>query len=100
MEVAGPTQVMPLQRVCSGSWRTRDGLWDIVLDPTEHPSLGIGGDLSPRRVWYVYPTKGQHPPTVDSALPAFIGGERAWATRRDAVEALTSAKLVDVEPAG
>lgn len=99
MEVPGPTAVTPLQRTGHpGAWRTRDGYWDIVLDPTEHPMLGIGGEFSPRRVWYVYPTKGQHPPTVDTSLPVFIGGTRAWASRRDAVEALKSAKTLDVEP--
>ena len=97
MTVAPPSRVTPLRRCGPGRMETRDGLWEIVLDPGEHPELGIGGARTPRRVWYVYP-KAPHHPGVDTSLPAFIDGERAWASLGNVVFALCGAKTVEVEP--
>ena len=98
MIVNGPTNVLPLRRIRAGCWRTRDGLWDIVADPTDWRELGIGGLETPRRAWYVYPTDKMHPSTVSTAHPVFIAGTRAWGRLRDAVEVLLTARTVNVEP--
>jgi hypothetical protein len=91
-------KVRPLRRVLGGActaYATADGRFEILKDPnvSAWPELRLHGYRHPRAAWLAYAAKGKHGAEVDTNLPVFVHGERAWCTLREACEALADGPI-------